>query len=265
MPGLLVEDFHPASFSLRCRYGENRPVHGGLEGILSAGYACYAELLRALDKYTDDLMALPADLWGNPYFSGLDAVALHGMIADRRPARCIEIGSGYSTRFAAASIKKHSPSTQLIAVDPQPRTDVEPLCACIHRISLQDIDLHVFDQLMPGDVLFLDGSHRVIQNSDVVVFFLDILHSLAPGVLVHLHDIYWPNDYQTSWINRMYSEQYMVGAVLLHAPEAFRILLPNAYIQQKPDLVGVLGRLWTEGAPHGRLPLGGSFWFTKAR
>ncbi|MBI2839863.1 MAG: class I SAM-dependent methyltransferase [Acidobacteria bacterium] len=265
MPGLLVEDFHPASFSLRCRYGEDRPVHGGLERILSAGHGRYAELLRSLDRYTGDLMALPRDLWSNEYFSGLDAVALYGMIADRRPGRCIEIGSGYSTHFAAAAIRKHSPSTQLIAVDPQPRTDVEELCACIHRISLQDIDLHVFDQLMPGDVLFLDGSHRVIQNSDVVVFFLDILPSLPPGVFVHLHDIFWPNDYQTSWINRMYSEQYMLGAVLLHASESFRVLLPNAYIQQKSDLVGVLARLWMEGAPIGMRPLGGSFWFTKTR
>ena len=44
----------------------------------------------------------------NAFLPGLDALALYGMIADRRPARYLEIGSGNSTKFAARAKRRHS-------------------------------------------------------------------------------------------------------------------------------------------------------------
>jgi hypothetical protein len=45
-------------------------------------------------------------------------------------------------------------------------------------------------------VLFIDSSHIVRAGGDVNHVILEVLPRLAPGVLVHFHDIYLPYDYQ---------------------------------------------------------------------
>ncbi|HVY97092.1 MAG TPA: class I SAM-dependent methyltransferase [Solirubrobacterales bacterium] len=51
-----------------------------------------------------------------------------------------------------------------------------------------------------GDVCFYDGSHVARPASDVVWFFFEVLPRLRPGVLAHVHDIFWPADYPDEWI-----------------------------------------------------------------
>src|SRR5262249_38681185 len=112
----------------------------------------------------------------------------------------------------------------------RPRTEIDALCDQVIRRSLEDCDLAMFDALTPGDVLFFDGSHRVFTNSDVTVFFFEVLPRLNPGVLVHVHDIFWPWDYPPHWNERLYAEQYLLGAMLLCDKWPFRVVLPNMYI-----------------------------------
>ena len=48
---------------------------------------------------------------------------------------------------------------------------------------------------------------------------LEILPDLAPGVIVHFHDIFSPRDYPRQWIVdevRLWNEQYMLEAFLTH-------------------------------------------------
>ncbi len=129
-----------------------------------------------------------------------------------RPKRFVEVGSGDSTRSASRrrSIRDHSLPTLITSIDPTPRAEIDKLCDFVIRKPLEEVELDVFDELGPGDFLFIDGSHRSFSNSDVTVAFLDVLPRLRAGVVVHFHDIFWPYDYPPEWADRYYSEQYLL-------------------------------------------------------
>jgi hypothetical protein len=185
------------------------------------------------------------------------------MVATGEPQTYCEIGSGNSTKFAALARRSHSPATRFISIDPVPRAEVDLLCDMVIRQPLQECELSIFESLRAGDILFLDGSHRVLQNSDVNVFFLEVLPEIQPGVLIHIHDISWLWDYPSVWSKRMYSEQYMLGVLLLYSADSFEILLPNAYVSSHPDLMSMFDLLWKAPALQGIQAWGGSFWFRK--
>jgi hypothetical protein len=147
---------------------------------------------------------------------------------------------------AARAIRDQQLRTRIISIDPQPRAEIDALCESVIRDPLEKVDLAVFDQLVPGDILFIDSSHRVFTNSDVTVLFLDVLPRLQPGVLVHMHDIFLPHDYPPEWRDRYYSEQYMLAATLLAHGPRFRVALPNAFIAQDPQLSAILSPLWRD-------------------
>jgi hypothetical protein len=197
------------------------------------------------------------------FFPPLDAIALFGIISINKPKIYLEIGSGYSTKFAAKAIRLNSPSTRIISIDPHPRAEVDSLCDAVIREPLEECDMAVFDELSRDDVLFFDGSHRVLQNSDATVFFFDVIPRVEPGVYIHLHDVHWPFDYPDKWVKRMYSEQYVLGAMLLYAPEKMEVLLPNCFITLQTTLNTAFNRLWN--APHLNdiARSGTSFWFRK--
>lgn len=267
-----IEDFYSYSYSPRPRYGEGHPAHPLFQSMLADEQSNFQTRLREFVQFSDEFLRISRDIdgtnpqapyWVNGFLPGLDAVTLYGLVAIRRPSVFCEIGSGHSTRFAYAAKQAHSPGTAIVSIDPEPRSEITRLCDTVMRTPLQNCDLAIFESLGPGDVVFLDGSHRVLQNSDVSVFFLDILPALRSGVLVHLHDIFWPFDYPAEWAARMYSEQYMLGLLLLFGAASIDIILANAYIAYCTDLTSVFDDLWA--APHltGIERHGGSFWFSK--
>lgn len=255
----------------RPRYGHGQPRHAALTELIAAGKPRYAETLDRMKDYAPDLADIPADrepagarpFWRNDFLPSFDAVSLCYMLATGSPATYLEIGSGESTKFARAAISRRGLPTRIVSIDPQPRADVEDLCDTSLRQGLEAVDPSWYSNLQPGDIVFFDGSHRVGMNSDVTVFFLEVLPALPAGVLIQIHDIHLPDDYPPGWIDRGYSEQYMLGAVLLAAPERFQILLPNAYICHDPDLRPRLEHIWRLlEVPPARWN-GESFWFTR--
>jgi hypothetical protein len=167
----------------------------------------------------------------------MDGVALYGMLFEFRPQRFVEVGSGYSTKFARRAIQDHSLRTLITSIDPKPRAEIDKLCDSVIRQPLEEIDLGVFDELEPGDFLFIDGSHRAFTNSDVTVTFLDVLPRLKAGVVVHFHDIFWPYDYPPEWAHHYYSEQYLLGCYLLgDRASKVKVLQPNAFIVHDREL-----------------------------
>jgi hypothetical protein len=82
-----------------------------------------------------------------------------------------------------------------------------------------------------GDVLFIDSSHVAKTGGDVVFLYHEVLPRLAPGVIVHIHDIFLPADYPPEWVfsGRAWNEQYLVRAFLAFN-SAFRILLAVAWL-----------------------------------
>jgi hypothetical protein len=92
------------------------------------------------------------------------------------------------------------------------------------------------------------------------VFFLELMPRLRPGVIIHVHDILLPWDYLPEWNKRMYSEQYILAAMMLCPRPLFNVLLPNWFVCDDPEL-GVQVKTLLE--PFGCIARGGSFWMEK--
>ena len=137
---------------------------------------------------------------------GLDAIALMAFLKDYRPHLLLEIGSGNSTRFARRAIREFQLPTRIVSCDPAPRAEIRIVSDEIFQQSAETLPHSVFERLAAGDVLFIDSSHRVFQNSDVTMLCLEILPRLSSGVIVHFHDILLPYDYPPQWARRFYSE-----------------------------------------------------------
>lgn len=260
-----------------CRYGYGKKPHPQLLKLLELGRDEYRDrLLRfcalreSLRRIANEPISEHDPYWAQDWFSTFDAVALYGMLCEFRPRRLIEVGSGHSTRFARRAIRDHSIGTHITSIDPVPRAEIDQLCDVVVRSPLENADLAIFDQLAAGDVLFIDNSHRSFPNSDVTVAFLDILPRLRPGVIVQIHDIFWPMDYPPSWAKRYYSEQYLLGAYLLaDAGRDVEILMPNSFVGHDSELAAtcsplleIPGVLWKKDvtlAPFGIAAA--SFWF----
>ncbi len=240
------------------RYGWGKPVHPKIFEILNKNRTIYENNLRAflsyqtnytrISKYASEINQ-PA--WINGTLPGLDAVALYGFISQRKPNRYFEIGIGNSTKFAKQAINDHSLATSITAIDPYPMSGIDAICDTLIQQALEHLDLEIFDELEAGDILFIDNSHRVFMNSDATVVFLDILPRLKAGVLVEFHDIVLPFDYPPQWINRYYSEQYLLAAYLLAEGQKFDVILPNAFITLEPDLSQIMNPLWQKKEMNG--------------
>jgi hypothetical protein len=238
----------------RPRWGHGQPPHPELYALLAEQREAYAQRLRGFLALRAVLTRIPLHAggdaaepaWVNGYFPCLDAAALYGLLVQGNPARYFEIGSGYSTRFARRAIRDHRLRTRVTSVDPHPRAEIDALADEIVRRPLETLDLTALDGLAAGDILFFDGSHRCLMNSDATVFFLEILPRLAAGVKVHVHDVWLPYDYPPDCIRRYYSEQYLLAAYLLGKGSCADIALPNTFIDQDPALSAILAPLWQD-------------------
>lgn len=255
------------------RYGYGKPAHPALAKILARDDDRYRKLLTQILELRDKLLRIPLQepasspepCWINEWQDGLDTFALYGFLATRNPALVLEVGSGYSTKVARRAIRDNQLRTKIVSIDPRPRAEIDSLCDEVLRQPLEQCDLRVVDRLGPGDIFFMDGSHRSFMNSDVTIFFLEILPRLRPGVLVHIHDIFLPLDYKPWWLERFYphrywSEQYLLAASLLAGHNNYEILLPAHYVSITPEIASTLDDFWKQpqlaGVPRG----GSSFW-----
>ena len=87
------------------------------------------------------------------------------------------------------------------------------------RKKVEDIELSYFSQLQNNDLLFIDSSHIIRPQGDVLFEYLELLPSLNTGVIVHLHDIFSPKNYPKQWLQDsvyFWNEQYLLEAFLSH-------------------------------------------------
>ena len=131
----------------------------------------------------------------------IDLLTLYTFVRKYRPATYIEIGSGVTTCFTHLARQHGQLATRIVSIDPEPRLQIDAICDDVIRSGLESCDISIFETLAPNDIVFVDGSHRSFMNSDVTVFFIDVLPLLRPGVLVHLHDISLPWDYHEFFTN----------------------------------------------------------------
>lgn len=171
----------------------------------------------------------------NQTFESVDAELLYAFVRSLRPARVIELGSGYSSlliNMAAVRNEAEGVPTKHLAYDPFPRAAVigERLVAPTRLVSVgaTEVPLGAFEALSAGDILFVDTTHTVKVGSDVNYVLLDVLPRLRPGVVVHFHDIFLPSEYPTSWFTEQgyfWNEQYLLQAFLAFNRE-FEVLVP---------------------------------------
>jgi predicted O-methyltransferase YrrM len=171
----------------------------------------------------------------NTQYPPLDAWLLEGMVRHFRPRQMIEVGSGYSTLVSARVNREFFESQiNLTCIEPYPRgflSDGIPGVTELRVEKIQDTPLSLFAALGSGDILFVDTSHPVKTGGDVPWIYHEILPRLAPGVLVHIHDIFLPAEYPESWVMEGWgwNEMYLVRAFLTFN-DAFEIVWGTMYM-----------------------------------
>jgi hypothetical protein len=194
-----------------------------------------SELAGALAEFR------PPSLWSgraneffleNGLFQGVDADVLYAIVRRFRPARIIELGAGFSTLVTAHACelnRRDGHASTFVACDPYaipPEPGAIPGLTELRSLPAQEVALADFTGLGRDDVLFIDSSHTVRVGGDVTHLFGEVLPRLAPGVLVHIHDVFLPWSYPREWIerNRWYwAEQYLLQAFLA-GNDRFRVL-----------------------------------------
>ena len=191
------------------------------------------------DKFAFEPTGVPHEFYfNNDLFSGTDALALYCMLRHFRPKRVLEVGSGFSSRVSAAALLRNGDGGTLTCVEPYPAevlTNGFPGLSRLITKPVQAVAPEVFEELGSGDVLFIDTSHVVAIGSDVNYLFLEILPRLKPGVIVHVHDIYFPTEYPRAWVmqeRRFWTEQYLLQAFLACNAD-FEVLLCNSHLWRK--------------------------------
>lgn len=259
---------------LRRRWTEDLP-HSALEELIVGQQEHYIKMLKGFvtdaERMADIAPSATPDSfepgWKNEWIEGLDVISLYGYVKSRRANTYLEIGSGYSTMFVRRAIRDHGLPTRLVSIDPEPRAGIDRQCDEIIRSRLENVPLRpLFSQLAANDIVFFDGSHRCFQNSDVTVFFTEILPMIPSGVLIGIHDIFLPADYTPMWFGRFYSEQYLLACWLLaDGGHRLRIELPVSWIGTAPSAgpsrqaIAPLYKKLPAGIPMG----GGAFWISK--
>jgi hypothetical protein len=228
--------------------------------------AKYESTIISFLRHADRLAEIPAQetsplapFWRNDWIPGLDAISLYAFVADLKPHTYWEVGSGNSTRFVRRAISDYGLSTRIVSIDPRPRAEIDQLCDEVHRRELENLDLTILDKIQAGDVVFIDNSHMALQNTDVTVFFMEVLGRLPPGTIYGLHDIPLPYDYPDEWAFRWYNETYIFAAYLFGGADGDEIILPCTWCGT--GLINLLTPLWSRiDALRG----GAAFWMRKS-
>jgi hypothetical protein len=178
----------------------------------------------------------PGRFWlDNRSYGCVDAETLYALLRHLKPARLYELGSGASShviQLAARANEREDSPLEHTVFDPFPysASPMGPvLSASTNPLRSEDLDPARFLALRDGDVLFVDTTHTVRTGGDVTHIFLEIIPRLAPGVTIHVHDIFLPYEYPEDWVvHRRYAwaEQYLLQAFLAFNRD-FEVLMPN--------------------------------------
>lgn len=214
-------------------------------------------LFNELSGYRDELNTLDFN-FDNEFFNGFDAAVYYSLIRHLKPQRIIEIGGGYSTQLAAKALTSNG-SGKLTCIEPYPErlNGAGPTVELIQK-RVEEIDVDFFSCLAANDILFIDSSHTVKFGSDVCYEILEVLPRLAPGVWVHVHDIFFPHDYPAEWLierRLALNEQYLLEAFLSFNKQ-FQVTLANYWLCL--DHKAEASQLWPTSTA-------GSFWFQRCQ
>jgi len=201
----------------------------------------------------------------NPSYGHHDAIMLYCMLREAQPRRVIEVGSGFSS---AAMLDVGElvlgKKVEFTFIDPDMsrlrtllRADDHTRCTLIEK-RVQEVPIDRFAALAENDVLFIDSSHVSKIGSDVNRLYFNVLPALAPGVLIHIHDIAWNLEYPLEWLEegRAWNEQYLLRAFLMNN-STYRIELFSAWLgRMKHEFMSARMPMCARGG-------GGQIWLRK--
>lgn len=188
--------------------------------------------LQLLDRFhfNEELEKIPLKktrqhefFYHNQAFESGDAEFLYNMIRLYKPQRLIEIGSGYSTLMARHALHANQKENgsyryQHICIEPYQMPWLSEIKDIqVIRKIVEQVDPNLFLTLEKNDILFIDSSHMIRPQGDVLFEYLQILPQLKSGVIVHIHDIFTPKDYLDEWVIdevKFWNEQYLLEAFL---------------------------------------------------
>jgi hypothetical protein len=203
----------------------------------------------------------------NHTYDRVDAELLYAIVRWAGPARYVELGSGYSSLVAAQALeanRREGRPGEQATYDPYPSPHVRSrpdLAPRVQQISAQDLPEDVVGGLQAGDILFVDTSHTVKLGGDVNRIVLDFLPLVAPGVLVHFHDIFLPAEYSRAHLSaaHFWTEQYLLQAFLSGNAEWEVVVGAQAIVREDPARVGALVPSFRAGVSPG------AFWIRRRR
>jgi len=208
-----------------------------LELFFASAHPRFEKLISAAEGYIDQLTDFsrapePKPRLNQDWFPCLDAVAAYTIVRQHKPARIFETGAGHSTRFFALAANDEGLETEHHAIDPAPRADLSAYGrVTMHRHLLHETPPAFWDQVAPGDIVSIDGSHILMPGTDVDLFLGDILPRVAGKALLHIHDICLPDAYPLNWAWRGYNEQNAIAGVL--ASGAFKVIWSSHYVRTR--------------------------------
>jgi predicted O-methyltransferase YrrM len=228
--------FIPYRYADRLNKIEPLKTYTGIQTLFDSRIQIYSDFFLKIDKYTINLTNIghlppPEPRWSQTWFPRLDGAVAYTMVREKRPQLIIEVGSGHSTRFIAKAIKDGDLQSTLIAIDPAPRATIGQLSINYITETVQNVGLQPFKKLAAGDILFIDSSHILMPGSDVDFLFNRVLPILPSGVILHIHDIFLPDNYPPEWEWRGYNEQLAVATLIQST--GFEILFSSHFATTK--------------------------------
>jgi hypothetical protein len=210
-----------------------RPPYAAMAALLHRHERDFQAAIARLDDHADALRAIggagpPEPRWDQGWFPRLDAAMAYALVRNAGPRRIVEIGSGHSTRFLARAVVDGGHATRITTIDPAPRAMLPGHAIDVIRAPVHRAGDAPFADLAAGDVLFVDSSHILMPGSDVDWILNHVLAALPPGVRVHFHDVFLPDDYPPEWAWRGYNEQLGVAALVQGG--AYRPLFASHYV-----------------------------------
>lgn len=201
---------------------------------------------------------------GNDLYSWGDSSMLLAMMAEARPQRIVEVGSGFSSACMLDIADRLELSTRFTFIEPYPERlygllgEKDRARCTVVEAFVQTADLALFDALEANDILFIDSTHVSKAGSDVNFELFEVLPRLKPGVIVHVHDTFWPFEYPDAWIfesRRSWNELYILRAFLMHN-RTFEVVFFNDYFRARHPALAAKAAKFCENP-------GGGLWLRK--
>tara|TARA_B100000212_G_scaffold340238_1_gene320373 strand:+ start:409 stop:1296 length:888 start_codon:yes stop_codon:yes gene_type:complete len=172
----------------------------------------------------------------NQGLSLFDSFLLYAFIQKNKPRKIIEIGCGETTKIIQKSLKDNHINSKHICIEPYKSklfneivNEFRDSISVIEK-KVQDVSTEIFYDC---DFLFIDSSHVVKTDSDVLHEFLEIIPKLGKGTVIHFHDIMIPYAYFLDWHegDKYWNESYFLHAFLMFN-DTWKTIFSSRYFQQ---------------------------------